>query len=72
MKVADAISHAICFLFLLFLFHQQVVELEAILVVGQENLEAHEVQERVLEAVDLVDQRELQDHQRKYRVGGER
>ena len=31
--------------------------------VGQENLEAHEVQE-VPDIVDLVDQRELQDHQR--------
>ena len=45
MKVADAIAHAMYFLFPLFLYHKQVIELEAILVVGQENLEAHEVQE---------------------------
>ena len=45
MKVADAIAHAMYFLLPLFLYHQQVTELEAILVVGQENLEAHEVQE---------------------------
>ena len=45
MKVADAIAHAMYFLFPLFLHHQQVMELEAILVVGQENLEAYEVQD---------------------------
>ena len=66
MKVADAIAHAMCFLFPLPLFHQPVMELEAILVVHQENLSAHEVQERVPEAVDLVDQREL--HQRKFKL----
>ena len=43
-KVADVIAHAMYFLFPLFLYHQQVMELEAILVVGQENLEGHEVQ----------------------------
>ena len=64
MKVADAIAQAMYFRFPLLLSHQQVMELEAILVVGQENLEAHEVQE-VPEVVDLVDQRELQDHQRR-------
>ena len=64
MKVADAIAHAIWFLFPLFLFHQQEVELEAILVVHQENLEAREVQE-LPEVVEFVDQRELQDHRRK-------
>ena len=53
MQVAEAIAHAICFLFPLFLFHQQVMELEAILVEKQENLEAREVQE-VPEAVNLV------------------
>ena len=67
MKVADAIAHAICFLFPLFLFHQQEVDLEAILVVHQENLAAREVQE-VPEVVDLVDQRGLQDHQRRYKL----
>ena len=45
MKVADAIAPAMYLLFPLILFHQQVMELEAILVVGQEDLEAHEVQE---------------------------
>ena len=45
MKVADAIAHAVCLLFPLFLYHQQVMELEAILVAGQANLAAHEVQE---------------------------
>ena len=40
------------------------MELKAILLVCQENLAAHWVQE-VPEVVDLVDQRELQDHQRK-------
>ena len=60
MKVSDAIAHAVCFLSPLFLYHQQVMEVVA----GQKILEAHEVQE-VSEAVDLVDQRELQDHQRK-------
>ena len=63
-KVADAIAHAVDFRFPLFLYHQQVMELEAILVVGQQNLGAHEVQE-VPEVVRSVDQRELQDHQRK-------
>ena len=67
MKVADAIAHAICFLFLLFLFHQQVMELKTILLVCQENLAAHWVQE-VPEVVDLVDQRELEDHQRKCKL----
>ena len=33
------------FRFPLFLYHQQVIELEAILVVGQANLAAHEVQD---------------------------
>ena len=44
------------------------MELEAILVVHQENLATHEVQERVPEAVDLADQKELHDHQRKYKL----
>ena len=65
MKVADAIAHAMYFLCPFFLYHQQVMELEAILVVGTENLEAHEVQE-VQEVVDSVDQKERQDHQRRY------
>ena len=63
-KVADAIAHAMYFLCQLFV-HQQVMELEAILVVGQQNLEAHEVQE-VQEVVDSVDQKERQDYQRRY------
>ena len=41
------------------------MRLEAILVVGQENLAAHKVQE-VPEVVDLVDHKERQDHLRKY------
>ena len=40
MKVADAVAHAMFFQTSLFLYHQHVTELEAILVV-----EAHEVQE---------------------------
>ena len=67
MKVADAIAHTICLLFPLWLFHQQVMELKAILVVRQENLAAHEVQE-VPEVMDFVNLRELQDHQRKYKL----
>ena len=67
MKVADGIAHAMYFLFQLSLYHQQVMELDAILAANQADLavlEADEVQE-VPEVVDLVDQRELQDHQRK-------
>ena len=45
-----------------FLYHQQVMELKAILVVGQANLAAHEVQE-VLEVHKV--QKEHQDHQRR-------
>ena len=41
---------------------KQVMHLEAILVVGQENLDAHEVQEHVPKVVDLVGQKERQDH----------
>ena len=67
MKVADAIAHEIWFLFPLSLYHQQVMELEAILVASQANLAAHEVQD-VPEVVDLVDQRELEDHRRKYKL----
>ena len=44
-KVADAIAHAMYLWFPLFLHHQQVMELEAILVAGQENLETHEFQD---------------------------
>ena len=44
-----------------------MMELETILVVGQENLEAHEVQE-VREVEYLVNQRKLQDHQGKYKL----
>ena len=44
-KVADTIAHAMYFRFTLFLDHQQVMELKAILLVGQANLAAHEVQE---------------------------
>ena len=62
MKVADAIAHASYFLFPLFLFHQQVVKFEVIVVENQENLEAHEVED-VPEVVDLVEQRDRQDHQ---------
>ena len=46
------------------LVQKQEVELDAILVAYQESLEAQEVQE-VPGTVDLVDQRELQDHQRR-------
>ena len=51
-----------CFLFPLVLYHQQVMELEAILVVGQANLEAHEVQE-VPEVHEV--QKEHQDYRRR-------
>ena len=69
MKVADAgvIAHAMYVLFQLFLYHLLVMDLEAILAVYQANLavlEAEEVPE-ASEVVDLVDQRELQDHQKK-------
>ena len=40
-----AIAHAVYFRFPLLLFHQQEAELKAILVVGQENLAAGEVQD---------------------------
>ena len=55
------------FLFQLFLYHLLVMELEAILAVYQADLavlKADEVQDAP-EAVDLVDQRALQDHQRR-------
>ena len=70
MKVADAgvIAHGMYVLFQLFLYHLLVMDLEAILAENQANLavlEADEVQEG-LEVVDPVDQKELQDHQRKY------
>ena len=61
MKVADAIAHAMYFRFPLFLYHQ-VMELKAILVVGQANLAAHEVQE--VPEVHKA-QKEHQNHQRK-------
>ena len=69
MRVADAgvIAHARYFLFPLFLYHLVVMELKAILAVYQANLavlEADEVQEAP-EVVDLVDHRELQDHERR-------
>ena len=67
MKVLDGIAHAMYFLFQHSLYVQQVMELEAILAVYLADLavlEADEMQE-VPEDVDLVDQRELQDHQRK-------
>ena len=66
-KVTDATGNAKYFLFHLLLYHLLVMELEATLAVYQENLavlEAVEVQEAP-EVVDLVDQREVQDHQRK-------
>ena len=55
MKVAEVTAHAMHFQVLLFLYHQQVMELEAILVVGQAVQEFQEVH--------LV-QKEHQDHQR--------
>ena len=48
MKIADAAAHAMYFLYPLFPYHLQVVELEAILVVIQADLvvlETHEVHE---------------------------
>ena len=62
MKVADAIAHAMYLPFTLFLNHQQVMELKAILVVGQANLAAHEVQE--VPEVHKV-QKEPHDRQRR-------
>ena len=38
MKVAEVTAHAMYFQLPLFLYHQQVMELEAILVVGQADL----------------------------------
>ena len=72
MKVADAafIAHAMYSQFQLFLYHLLVMDLVAILVVCQADLavlEAHEVQD-VAEVVDLVDQREVQDHRRDYNL----
>ena len=71
-KVADAdvIAHARCSCFNFFLNHLLVMELDVILAVYQADLavlDADEVQEAP-EVVDLVDHRELQDHQRKYKL----
>ena len=66
MKIADAIARAMYFPFPLFLHHLLVMERVAILAVIPADLavlEAHEVQEAP-EVEDLMDQRELQDHQR--------
>ena len=62
-KVAEVTAHAMYFWFPLFLKHQQVMELEAILVVGQANLAVQEVQE--VPEVHKV-QKDHQDHQRRY------
>ena len=67
MQIAGAIAHAMYFRFSPFLSHQQVVELEAILAVVQEVQEVPGVQE----VVDLVGQRERQDHQRMERLTAE-
>ena len=69
MKVADAgvIAHARHFLFQLFLYHQQVMVLEALLVVGQADLAVLEADE-VQETPEVVDHSELQDHRRKQLV----
>ena len=61
--VADAIAHVMYFRSPLFLYHKQVMELQALLVLDQVNLAAHEVQERVLEVHKV--QKEHQDHQRR-------
>ena len=61
-KVAEVTAHAMYFQFPLILYHQQVMELEAILAVLQANLavlEVHEVPE-----VHKV-QKEHQDHRRR-------
>ena len=58
-KVAAVTAHAMYFRFPLFLHHHQVMELEAVLVVGQVDLAVQEVPE-----VHRV-QKEHQDHQRR-------
>ena len=60
MKVAEVTSHVSSFSVPLFLYHQQVMVLEPILVVGQAVLAVQEVQE--VPEVHLV-QKEHQDHQ---------
>ena len=64
MKVADAIAHAMYFFFQHYLYHLLVMELEAMLVVIQADLAVLEADE-VQEVPEVVDRRELQDHQRK-------
>ena len=59
-EIVVVIAHAIHFQLLLFLSHQQVEELGAILVVVQVNLAVKETTE-----VYQEDQEEHQDHQRK-------
>ena len=64
MKVVEVTTHVMYFQVPLFLYHQQMLELEAILVVGQAVLAVLAVQEvqEILE-VHLV-QKEHQDRQR--------
>ena len=57
-KVAEVTVHAMYFRVPFFLYHHQVMELEAILVVGTADQEFQEV-------VNLVVQKEHQDHQRR-------
>ena len=63
MEIVVVIAQAIRFHLLIFLSHQQVEELEAILVVVQANLEVQEVQEAP--EVCQEDLEEHQDHQRR-------
>ena len=67
-KVAEGTAHVMCFRFSLFLFHQQVMELEAILAVVQADLALQEVQE--VPEVHKVE-KEHQDHQKKVNFGGD-
>ena len=70
-EVAEVTAHAMYFRFSPSLNHQQVMELEAILVnvqadvVGQADLAVQEEVPGVAEVVDLLDQKERQDHPRK-------
>ena len=64
-KVAAVTAHAMYFWSPLFLYHHQVMELEAVLVAGQADLAVQEVPE-----VHRV-QKEHQDHQSKEKFGGD-
>ena len=68
MKVAEGTAHVMCFRFSLFLFHQQVMELEAILAAVQADLALQEVQE--VPEVHTVE-KEHHYHQKKANFDGD-